>query len=693
MGTLKKTELSLPVSMMVWSVYDPVLEQPGLLDRQFAELAAAGFDGVAVFVRCSRYTWHDPIARKALARIGRLCRQAGLQYWVGPDPRFISRTLIGDAGGAELVLFGDSTRASRFPHTVPVHNGRYAVRCMLAPRHVHMLHEVAVEYLPLGILRAYAVRSDGGPLEDGAVRDITGSCSMFYNARDRYVEAFGTFRPPDDGRWNVVAFFHVRSSHVDYSDRSQMRHYGSCLTDLRDAGVLADALMWDEPGYTCTYGSLPFTPGIRRQCRRLFGQRFERHFWKLAFDAADGSHIPLRIGYYRTVQATVNTAQRSTNTLMRRLWGPGALASIHDTWHFESADMCDMNHGSMDLWRGADVKSGGFVDLGGVNELRDPSSGHYANLAAMSVIAASLGRHRQARCAFNNLWTVGDDDGEGWQTTVMDHCVNVLALFGTRWLAHAYGPVGTVGQERTFLGSPPLPGYPDHSTWPSFPVWNGRLRDHWRTTGGVLPSVNLLVAYPVETLYALADPRADQVAAAFFRLILDLVDAQYQVEVLSPEMIARGRWLGNRYQIGSQAYDAILSPFARVVDAGFLRRAAARPERFAWIGDTPQRTGTNRVVRGASSREVVATDHVQEWLASRGVPRIARGPEGTWITARALPGSTVVSVMPARHGGFVEGEVSYGRIRMSIARHQGLVRVDIPDRGTPTVHAAEEGTA
>ncbi len=691
--------------MMVWTLPDAVIESPALLEQQFEDLRRNGFDGVAVYVRCSRYTWDDPPAREALARISTLCRQCGMHFWIGPDPRFISRALIGrGCDGAELLLFGDSTRAEKFPNLVPVINGRFSVRCELRPRHAHMFNEVALEYIPLGVLRCYAVRRKGLPLGRGDVFDITRTCHFFYNARDRYVEAFGWFTPPqargmsdlhDAAPWSILTFFHAASSHVDYSNRRQMTLYENRLRLLRKAGVLTDSLMWDEPGYTCTYGSLPFTPAIRNAFRHAAGYDLEDRLWKLAMDAADGSHISLRRCYFQIVQESVNAAQRSTNREMHKLWGPRTLASVHDTWHFESADMCDMNHGSLDLWRGARVKSGGFVDLGSINELRDPENPYYANLAAMSVIAASLGRHSQREFAFNNLWTVGDDEN-GWQRSVMDHCVNVLALFGTRWLAHAYGPVGTIGQEGSFLGSPPLPGYPRHSTWSGFPEWNGRLRRHAALTGGRLPDVNLLMVFPVETMYALADKRADERASALFSLVLALVDAQYPVDVLSPEMVMRGHWHGGRFLLGRRPYEAVILPFACAVDGKLLQVLHARTERNAGhrtlvTGTGPEWVIGKRGTRRARPAPPAADSLVGEIprllaeLENLGVSRPVRGPDGSWVTATHTGNGLLASVVPSRHGGVYEGPLKCGESVFTLPRAGGLTQVLFPRSGSPGI--------
>jgi hypothetical protein len=653
---------------MVWSIHDEVIENAAVRERQFADLLAAGFDGVAAWVRCTRYTWDDPMARTAMAHISRMCRAADKHLWFGPDPRFISRTLIGAHGGAEILLFGNSGRASVFPNFGAIEGNRYAVRCVLTPRHVHMLQEVAIEYLPLEIVRAYAVRSGVSAFQPDDIRDITARTHMFYNARDRYVEAFGEFQPPDSSPWQVLAFFRVRSSHADFSNRAQMREYGRRLSTLRKSGIHAQGMMWDEPGYTCTYGSLPFTPGIRAACIGALGFPLERVLWKMALDAADGSHVPVRQIYYRLVQQSVVDAQRSANRIMRRMWGPRCVAGIHDTWHFESADMCDMNHGSMDLWKGAEAKSGGFVDIGGVNDLREPSARHYAHLAALSVINASLARHSQGGFAYNNLWTVGDDNGEGWQETVMDHCVNTLALFGTRWLAHAYGPVGTIGEEKSFLGSPVLPGYPDHSTWHAFPRWNARLHHHWALTGGRLPKTNLLVIYPVDTLYGLADERADRVAGDVFTLLLALVDAQYQPDVVSPAVAAHGRWKGKAFVVGKHSYDAVVVPYAPT-----LRKDLA----------VLFRKHESRVVRvSASPLEPKA---FLEQLGALDVERPARGPVGSWVSVTHVGDDTIVSVIPSRHLGHVEGHVEFGGMQINVPRTGGLVEIRFRDGEAPAI--------
>ena len=144
-----------------------VIENPSILESEFDDIRRSGFDGAAAYVRCSRYTWDDPPARKALVHISRLSRKTGFHLWIGPDPRFISRSLIQSGGGAEVILFGDSTRAETVPNSVAVRDGTFSLRCMLSPRHGHMFNEVALEYLPRRAPQVLRAPRKRAPVREG----------------------------------------------------------------------------------------------------------------------------------------------------------------------------------------------------------------------------------------------------------------------------------------------------------------------------------------------------------------------------------------------------------------------------------------------------------------------------------------------------------------------------------------------
>jgi hypothetical protein len=674
-----------PATLMVWTLTDEVIENKEKLESQFHEIHQSGFGGVAAYVRCSRYSWNDPPARAAFRVISRLCRKHDMACWLGPDPRFVSRQLIGSHGGMEVLLFGDRPRAEHFPNLAIPSDGKFNVRCSLEPRHVHTLNEVAIEYYPRGIARAFAIHESPDAQVPDKVIDVSKRVQFFYNARLRYVEAFGTIPELKQEGWRVLVFFHAETSHVDYSNPQHIRRYLSMLATLKREGVAADGIMWDEPGYTCTYGTLPFTGPILREYHHRTGKTLLDDLWKLVLPSDNDGHVRVRCSYYEAVQMTLNAANAATTKEIHRLWGVKAESGIHDTWHFESADMCDMNHGSLDLWKAMKAKTGGFVDLGGIDQLRQPDDPWYSHLAAMNVICASLGKMSKRRFAYNNLWTVGDDDGEGWQTTIMNHCVDTMAIYGLRWMAHAYGPVGTIGEERSFLGSPELPGYPLHSTWPHFPEWNKRLSAHLVAVEDKLPESKVLVVFPVESLYALAGQPADIVAREVFRLILKLVDHHFQVDVHSLSLCRDGQWKKNEFILGDSRYRAVVFPFPQILPPDGLSFVKRGTKNVFLMGGQPKRltNGHACVVKGIQSGNSI--DSVLDWLDTLPGARTLEAPERSWATITKLRDGAIISVCPSRHGYMFSGRLAYGDSSVVLPEHSGLTRVFFPRGGEPEI--------
>ncbi len=199
--------------------------------------------------------------------------------------------------------------------------GAFSVRCDLSPRHVHTLNEVAVELAPRGIAAVYAVRF-AGEIPDRVV-DITRRARFFYNARERYVEAFGQVGELKGEGWKVLAFFRAVTNHVDFSDREQMRRYLHMLSGLCAEGLKPDGLMWDEPGYTCTYGTLPYAPGIRREFSRKTGNEIGENLWKLALPAKDGSHDGRPDRLLRGDPAHAECIEPLRRTACEKALGPG----------------------------------------------------------------------------------------------------------------------------------------------------------------------------------------------------------------------------------------------------------------------------------------------------------------------------------------------------------------------------------
>ncbi|MFZ5517131.1 MAG: hypothetical protein ACOY90_10865 [Candidatus Zhuqueibacterota bacterium] len=670
----QKADGAHPTTTMMWAITDQVIENETVLDQQFFDLLRAGFGGVAAFIRCSRYTWDQPVAQQALARIRSLCQENGICFWAVPDPRFLARLLMEKFGGLPVLLYGDQVLAKQVPNVAPVQQNRFNIRCYIPPRHCHMVNEVAIDFTPAGIEKIYAVRKGRAAFGAADVLDATPAATFFYHAKEKYVEAFGQFEPPE-GDWQIIAFFKFIARHVDYSNPSHMEYYIERLMHFARVVGPADLLMWDEPGYTCVYGALPFSDAIQAKCGEMTGQALSDNLWKIALDCEDQSHIPLRTAYFKIVQDTVVAAQKKSWEAVSEVWHQPS-CGVHDTWHWEYGDMCDMNHGSLDLWQGLESKDGGFVDVGNINLLKEKDSFHYANVAAVCAINKSLGRFSQGKFAYNNLWTAGKD--ADWQVGVMDYCVNLMALLGLNWFAHIYGPVGTIGEEGSFLGDNPMPGYPHHSTWQWFPEWTQRLRQHAEAVGHRLPMANVLLVFPVESMQALANNRADALARDIFNLILNLMDEHYHVDIVSPTVFAAGGWDKDRFSVHGYDYEVVLLPHASVVPepvAAILKHGA---DRTLYIFSRP--TWTNRGVAVSLPVQHWAENQQQvlDWLCGWDGLRRVTAPENCWVSLTPLENGVMVTLMPSRFGSSYAGEVRCGGASLQISETSQLQRLFFP---------------
>jgi hypothetical protein len=257
-------------------------------------------------------------------------------------------------------------------------------------------------------------------------------------------------------------------------------------------------------------------------------------------------------------------------------------------------------------------------------------------------------------------------------------------------MAHAYGPVGTIGEERSFLGSPPLPGYPDHSTWPFFPGWNRRLREHLALAEDRLPESRLLVVFPVESMYALAGPAADGIAREVFSLILALLDAQYPIDVLAPSACMSGRWTGNDFLLGGVRYRAVVYPSPSVVPQDIVPILRRGKTRLFCVGDIPRRSARGGSISPGNFSSIVGTTDLLQRLEAIPELRPVRGPANCWVTRTPLASGSLVTVTPSRHGFRYKGTLTLESVAAELPESSGLTRVVFPVDGTPVVTAPQD---
>jgi hypothetical protein len=190
----------------------------------------------------------------------------------------------------------------------------------------------------------------------------------------------------------------------------------------------------------------------------------------------------------------------------------------------------------------------------------------------------------------------------------------------------------------------------------------------------------VLLLFPIESLYALADRRADEAAAAVFALILGLVDAQYQVDVLATTEAAGGAWEGNSFVIGRNSYEAVILPCGRVMERTLLARLGVNRERLLFFRDIPVFETGGKTIRSSADVPFATPGGIVQGLELLGIGRPVRGPAGTWVTATLTQRGTLATVVPSRHGNTVEGTLECGGSLVRLPLSSGLTRTLFPHR-------------
>jgi hypothetical protein len=651
----RRSRMQLPLNSMMWALDDTAVDNASLRAKALTDIRKAGFEGVTVFVRGGRYSWADREGIAALAHITELTAAMDMTFWLAADPRMISHRLVG-IDGKRMVVSGESTVPSRVPLSARVIGGRFSARCRVRARIVHVMNEAAVTFRPIGV---YHARLVDGPNDSGV--DITENARFFYNANDGYVEAFGVVPGPAAKRARVLVFFLFETNHFDYASTKQRHAYVGALHLAHARGVTPSMIVWDEPGYPCIDGCFPV---LNPEHARLSdGESVMHDIWRLTDAPVDRDTDRFRIAYYMALQEEISEARLTCNAMLGKAALPFRIDGIHDTWRWESADTADRLHGSLDIWKHNQRNSAGFVDLGSVQLLKNPESDFYSNLAGICAASLGLGRQSRSGVAYNNLWTVGE---QRWQRLVLGHCIDVLALFGTRWIAHIYGPAGVLGSHRSFLGLDVTPGYPHHGTWPAMHEWNRRLKIQQESTEGVLPITDVAVVFPTETLYMLDKSQADAVFQDVFRLILFLTDHHLTVELLSQTELARSR----RTAHGRTTVIVYPRP-----------PQSAKPESGVAFYARPELLRT----AGSHARpaaEFAASPHeLLSRLRREAVKDLLTAPERTWVTRTRTSLGHVVTLIPSRCGFRYEGTLTFHGTEVDVPPHDGLCRLLFGDDG------------
>lgn len=651
-----------PFATMFWTWQDEAIENPSVLLAQLRDLKAAGFDGLFVMPRATRYQIFDDEMIAAVKLASEACRHEGIEFIWGPDPRFGAHHIIQKTGfGADILLTGaDFLAKSPAPgNTLPpdrallneckVENGRFTLRYNYPTRRdVHMLTEVGLWLNPVGVDKVFAYQRKDGRVVTSSVRDITAQHHFFINRSLFYVEVFGKPDLPP-GEWWIVAFPRFGTNLYAFDAPEHEQEMMKLLDRYKAEGIRFDGFWWDEPGYYLQFGHYAISERIYRDFKAKYGYDLKEKLYALLLTLDDESQMRVRNDYFQLVMDYVFGSEERMWKEGEKRFGPLRMG-IHQNWHTIPDNMY---HGSADYWRGLAALDSGYTDAGSFEKYFKASLADKYEDVSFMILATSLGRYSKTGHAYFNQW------GVKYEEPVPVYWNDLMALFSNEWIQHSYGITKGIGAGRDFG-----PGFPNHSTWSLLPSLVEKTRRVHDITGYRLPVAEVAVVCPLATMMVGREPENDDIMSKVNRLVGAMPAAGVQVDFISDNWLGDAVLEHGQLKLGKQSYKAVVLPCARVVTAkelAVLQKLVAEKFPIYIVDEAPALTVEGqRVALGlpVSFKLEADASGLTAAINHLNLPSPVTGLPGAFVSAIPAENSDLLlSIMPVNPGQSVAGEI------------------------------------
>jgi len=491
----------------MWMIGETEENDPGILHAQARDIADQNFAGVLIVPRAGTLDIRNPKYLEIFAAATDAAKSANLEPWLMADPRLASDSLISDTGECLEVLIPVNVAGDLKIPEIP-----------LRPTHMHQSGGITYKYS--GIEKQFSTKT------------------------------------------GELYFLKYKTNFFDYSNPGMWVFWEDYVEELFRKIDGFTGMCWDEPGYYCDNGRLPWSKHIVDAFQRAYGYDIREKLNHLLTDSPDYSHIKVRNNYYEKINDTVYEAMKENYGLIRKLPGGDEkfTVGIHATWHGEFCGIEERNHGSMDIWNLRSFQTAAFTDIGETEKLIEPGKG--PDVLYSLVLARSLSRVGPNRgLVYSNLWGINfGHENDSASVEILDYWSDLLDLFGARWLAHSYGWPGTRYTDLNFG-----PGYPDHPTWDHFKIVNGKILGSLKNYDTLEDITDVLVVYPLESFYAVGREIFREPTQNFVRLIDNLTRSGYQVDIVSSTWLKDATVNGKSILLNGCEYKSLIIPHCTVI--------------------------------------------------------------------------------------------------------------------------------
>jgi len=646
----------------LWHWQDEDIETPRNLKEQLVKIIWHGFSGVVVTVTNSRYEFINPKVLRAIAQVSQWAKIRKIQFWFHADPRQVSRTFIRKTDERTQNLLITSEMGQNFEkinmNTAVIRNNQFELHFKYSQTYpTSVIQEKALVFEPWGIEKVYTFQKENGYVLRHTIRDITTLSQFHANVLKGTCDIFGNLNVPDNEDWWVIAFPKFNTSLYDFAGRESNDLLYHFAEDLFDACTHLDGITWglSQAGYVMNAGCIPVSLSIYNCFKSEFGYDIRNVLYGLVMEMDDGSHIPIRNDYYNLLTNTIFSAQKDFHRMIHSYFKDLRIG-FHHSIRLEN-NARSIVSGMADPWRALESVHLPFIQI-------EHGGSKTTDLFITGLIyAKSLGLFSKSNSALIHIVDIKNNQ------KIIDHLIDIMTLYSTQWL------IESPTSQRPKKSKPKSKTDTILSYIQNIDQINEQIDHIHEITHHKFPEADVALVYPVQTIICSNLEDSNRMISVIQELIARLTRNHIQLDIISPDLLAKGRLSINGLRIRHRTYKAVLYPYPEIMTPEVLENVSVIDKSGFPIllgGSKPAMTTEGRKIPHVFP---ISFDPVQKDITpikEKGVLPLFEVPKNSLATTILQQKGPLFLVCPANPGEKVEGEIAGKNFRFPVQKSNRL---------------------
>jgi len=651
----------------LWRWQDKDIERPRDLKEQLIEIIWQGFSGVVVTMNDSCYEFTHPKVTRAIAQASQWAKIRKIQFWLHADPRQASRSFIQKTEERTQNLLMTSRMgmdiSNRNINKTKIRKKRFELKYKYVQTYpTAAIQEKALFFEPWGIERIFAFQSENGAVLRHTIRDITSLSHFHANVLNGTCTVFGNLNVPDGEEWWVIAFPKFNTNLYDFAGRESNDLLHHFAEDLFDACTHLEGITWglDDTGYILNPGCIPVSLSIYNSFKSEKGYNIQDVLYGLVLEMDDGSHVPVRHQFYTLLMDTIFNAQKDFYKMVHSYF-----RDIRTGFHYSIQNKNNTQSvvaGLADPWSALESVHLPFIKIDyGKNKTTD-------TFLAGLILSKSLGLFSKNDKV---LTTVSDIKNN---PKIIDHITNLMALYSVEWLIETdrSGKTNNIkSKNKTML-----------SYLQDINQVNTKIDQVHDITRHKFPESDVAFVHPVHTIMCSNFEESNSMISTIYKLISQLTRHHIQMDVISPDLLAKGRLSINGLKIFHRIYKTVIYPYPTIMKPDVLEIVSAIDKAGFPIllgGSKPTMTTEGKKIPHIFQNSFDPKKKDLSSFIKKGIRPLFEAPTKSLATTILQQEGPLFMVCPADPGEKVEGEIIGKNFRFDVPKSNKLQIIRFTD--------------